>query len=175
MQTLHFNFLPDANVWNKIQRVCAVLQIVVVNVQYIEATDLEMDMKRENPVRYHEAWQQLCSSSGVLIPGGFGIRGLEGKILAAEWARKTKKPYLGTVMNVCLLVKVNFPVCCHYIGFLLQDYLFVLVRVATNLEYSGISLNMENSEFSGNSVQPQGKIVTIVCHSNICVKQLLTG
>jgi len=33
-------------------------------------------------------------------------------------------------------------------------------RVATNLEYSGISLNMENSEFSGNSVnsvEPQGK------------------
>ena len=52
-------------------------------------------------------------------------------------------------------------------------------RVATNvenLEYSGISLNMENST---NSVQPPGKIVTnkvfLVRHSNICVKQLLTG
>ena len=51
-------------------------------------------------------------------------------------------------------------------------------RVATNLEnleYSGISLNMENS---GNSVQPQGKIVTnkvfLVGHLNICVKHLLT-
>jgi len=49
-------------------------------------------------------------------------------------------------------------------------------RVATtleNLEYAGISLNMENSENSRNSVQPQGKIVTnkvfLVCHSNICV------
>jgi len=34
-------------------------------------------------------------------------------------------------------------------------------------------------EFSGNTVQPPGKIVTekvfLVCHSNICVKQLLTG
>ena len=39
-------------------------------------------------------------------------------------------------------------------------------------------MNMENSEFSGNSVQPQGKIVTkkvfLVHHSNICVKQLFT-
>jgi CTP synthase len=52
-------------------------------------------MKHENPVRYHEAWQQLCSCNGILIPGGFGIRGMEGKILAAEWARKTKKPFLG--------------------------------------------------------------------------------
>jgi len=45
-----------------------------------------------------------------------------------------------------------------------------------NLEYLGISLNTENS---GNSVQPQRKIVTnkvvLVHHSNICVKQLLTG
>lgn len=52
-------------------------------------------MKHENPVRYHEAWQQLCSSNGVIIPGGFGLRGMEGKILAAEWARNTKKPFLG--------------------------------------------------------------------------------
>jgi len=67
--------------------------------QYIEATDLELDMKKENAVCYHEAWQQLCSSSGVLIPGGFGVRGMEGKILAAEWARKTKKPYLGNCFS----------------------------------------------------------------------------
>jgi len=51
-------------------------------------------------------------------------------------------------------------------------------RVVTNLknlEYSGISLNMENS---GNSVQPQGNIVTnalfLLRHSNIRVKQLVT-
>jgi len=66
-----------------------------VFLQYIEATDLELEMKRENAVQYHEAWQQLCSSSGVLIPGGFGVRGMEGKILAAEWARRMKKPFLG--------------------------------------------------------------------------------
>ena len=53
-------------------------------------------------------------------------------------------------------------------------------RVATNLEnleYSGISRNMENSGNSVNSVQPQGKIVKkvcLVCHSNICVKQMWT-
>ena len=33
--------------------------------------------------------------SGILVPGGFGSRGTEGKIRAAEWARKTSKPYLG--------------------------------------------------------------------------------
>ena len=63
--------------------------------QYIEATDLELETQQEDPVRYHEAWHQLCSSSGVLVPGGFGVRGMEGKVLAAGWARKTKKPFLG--------------------------------------------------------------------------------
>ena len=64
-------------------------------VQYIEASDLESETQKENPVRYHEAWQLLCSSNGVLIPGGFGIRGMEGMIMAAKWARANKVPYLG--------------------------------------------------------------------------------
>ena len=63
--------------------------------QYIEASDLEEETQKENPVRYHEAWQLLCSSNGVIIPGGFGIRGLEGKIKAAQWARENKVPFLG--------------------------------------------------------------------------------
>jgi len=68
-------------------------------------------MKKENAVRYHEAWQLLCSSSGVLIPGGFGVRGMEGKILAAEWARKTKKPFLGNdrhSLNLILSLSSNW-------------------------------------------------------------------
>jgi CTP synthase len=64
-------------------------------VQYIEASDLEESTRQSDPVRYNEAWQQLRSSGGVLIPGGFGLRGIEGKILAAQWARTNKRPYLG--------------------------------------------------------------------------------
>lgn len=33
--------------------------------------------------------------SGILVPGGFGVRGTEGKIHAITWARKQKKPFLG--------------------------------------------------------------------------------
>ena len=33
--------------------------------------------------------------SGVLVPGGFGKRGVEGKVLAANWARTNNIPYLG--------------------------------------------------------------------------------
>lgn len=70
---------------------------VNLSMQYIEADDLEPATKDSNAVKYHEAWQQLCNCDGVLVPGGFGTRGIEGKILAAEWARTARKPYLGTV------------------------------------------------------------------------------
>ena len=43
------------------------------------------------------------SSSGVLVPGGFGSRGTEGKIRAAEWARKTSKPFLGITLFISCL------------------------------------------------------------------------
>lgn len=71
------------------------LDVMLTCMQYIEADDLEPATKYTQPVKYHEAWQQLCNCDGVLVPGGFGTRGIEGKILAAEWARTAKKPYLG--------------------------------------------------------------------------------
>lgn len=38
----------------------------------------------------------LSILSGILVPGGFGVRGTEGKIHAISWARNQKKPFLGT-------------------------------------------------------------------------------
>jgi CTP synthase (UTP-ammonia lyase) len=35
------------------------------------------------------------SFRGILVPGGFGERGTEGKILAVKWARENKVPFLG--------------------------------------------------------------------------------
>ena len=40
------------------------------------------------------------SSSGVLVPGGFGQRGIEGKIRACQWARENKKPFLGICLGL---------------------------------------------------------------------------
>jgi len=53
----------------------------------------------------------------------------------------------------------------------------MLKRVATNLEYSVFSEPGKLLEFSGNSVQPRGKIITkiILVLSKIYIKQLLTG
>lgn len=46
----------------------------------------------------------LGDVSGILVPGGFGTRGVEGKILAAKYARENKVPYLG----LCLGMQVAF-------------------------------------------------------------------
>jgi CTP synthase len=43
---------------------------------------------------------QLRDVSGVLVPGGFGIRGIEGKIKAARFAREHKIPYLGLCLGM---------------------------------------------------------------------------
>jgi len=43
---------------------------------------------------------QLKDMSGVLIPGGFGLRGIEGKIRAARYAREHKVPYLGLCLGM---------------------------------------------------------------------------
>lgn len=73
-----------------------------IDIKWIEASDLEQETAMSNPVKYHESWQNLCSADGVLVPGGFGTRGIEGMILAAKWAREKKVPYLG----ICLGMQV---------------------------------------------------------------------
>ena len=50
--------------------------------------------------------EYLGDVSGILVPGGFGSRGVEGKILAAQYAREHKVPYLGLCL-VCRLPSLN--------------------------------------------------------------------
>lgn len=46
----------------------------------------------------------LDSYDGILVPGGFGVRGAEGKIAAARYALETKKPYLGLCLGLQVAV-----------------------------------------------------------------------
>jgi CTP synthase len=50
-----------------------------------------------------KTWSQLMSSDGMVVPGGFGKRGIEGKIAAAKYARESKTPYLGLCLGAQLL------------------------------------------------------------------------
>jgi CTP synthase len=46
----------------------------------------------------------LSASDGILVPGGFGSRGIEGKILAARYARENKVPYFGICLGMHMAV-----------------------------------------------------------------------
>ncbi|RFA28258.1 CTP synthetase [Alkalilimnicola ehrlichii] len=62
-----------------------------VNIRYVDSEELE-----------REGVEQLADVDAILVPGGFGERGVEGKIMAARYAREHKLPYLG----ICLGMQV---------------------------------------------------------------------
>ena len=73
-------------------------------IKWVESGDLESHTEHEDPVKYHQAWQHLCSSQGIIVPGGFGVRGTEGMILAVRWAREKNVPFLGICLGFQLAV-----------------------------------------------------------------------
>ncbi|EST06702.1 CTP synthase, N-terminal [Kalmanozyma brasiliensis GHG001] len=75
-----------------------------LELKWVESSDLEPAAESENPVKYHQAWQALCSAKGILVPGGFGTRGTEGMISAARWAREKRVPYLGICLGFQIAV-----------------------------------------------------------------------
>lgn len=75
-----------------------------LNLVWVDASHLEEDTQVKSPAYFHKAWHELCTAQGVLVPGGFGTRGTEGMIKAANWARKNKIPYLGVCLGMQLAV-----------------------------------------------------------------------
>ncbi|MBP1692823.1 MAG: pyrG [Chloroflexi bacterium] len=49
-------------------------------------------------------WEEIRKSDGIIVPGGFGSRGTEGKILAIRYAREHRIPYLGLCLGMQLMV-----------------------------------------------------------------------
>jgi len=82
-------------------------------IDWIESSVLDENVEKSNPEEYDVAWELLRAADGILVPGGFGIRGIEGKIKAAEYARENKIPYLG----VCLGLQVaTIEFCRNVLG-----------------------------------------------------------
>lgn len=75
-----------------------------LKVEWVESTDLEEGMKQENLSKYHQAWHYVCQADGILVPGGFGSRGIEGMIAAAKYARENNVPYLGVCLGLQIAV-----------------------------------------------------------------------
>ncbi|MBI4683982.1 MAG: CTP synthase [Nitrospirae bacterium] len=73
-----------------------------VNLQWIDSEDIEV----------HGAEKYLSEADGVLVPGGFGYRGIEGKIEAVKYAREKKIPYFGICLGMqCAVIEYARNVC----------------------------------------------------------------
>ncbi len=65
-----------------------------VNIRWIDSEELTEENVKE----------QLHGVQGILVPGGFGSRGIEGKIVAIEYARENEIPYLGLCLGMQLAI-----------------------------------------------------------------------
>lgn len=71
-----------------------------VKVSWVNSSELEPNVQQMDVRRYEAAWTALRSAHGVLVPGAFGTRGIEGKILAAQHCRVNRTPYLGICVGL---------------------------------------------------------------------------
>ncbi|MEA4811226.1 MAG: CTP synthase [Anaerolineaceae bacterium] len=67
---------------------------VEVDIDWILSSDLEQP----------ENLKRLKGLDGILVPGGFGQRGIEGKLQAAKFARENRVPYLGLCLGMQMMV-----------------------------------------------------------------------
>ena len=67
---------------------------VEVDINWVHSMDLEKG----------RGWEAVQEANGILVPGGFGSRGIEGKIAAIRYAREHKIPYLGLCLGMQLMV-----------------------------------------------------------------------
>lgn len=77
--------LKAAAAWNDVN----------LDLVWLNAEDLESHNTSTN-----DTIALLNSCDGIVVPGGFGLRGVEGKIKAAEYALETDKPYLGLCLGM---------------------------------------------------------------------------
>ncbi len=115
--------IPDLSIWNKVAQaklnpekqtniamVGKYMELLDAYKSLIEAMD-HAGIHTQTKVKLHYIDSETIENNGtdvlenmdaILVPGGFGERGIEGKILTAQYARENKIPYLG----ICLGMQV---------------------------------------------------------------------
>jgi CTP synthase len=117
---------PDWHEWEeivaKVRQVKPVVKIALVG-KYVELHDAYMSVREalkhaglalglEIEISWvHSAelekgrgWEAVREADGIIVPGGFGGRGIEGKVMAIRHARENKVPYLGLCLGMQLMV-----------------------------------------------------------------------
>lgn len=82
--------IRSAGYWHKVN-----VRLVVIEAEKLEQEALDPDSA---------SMQELKSLDGIIVPGGFDKRGIEGKIIAARWAREHGVPYLGLCLGMQIML-----------------------------------------------------------------------
>jgi CTP synthase len=69
-----------------------------------EEVEIEIGWVHSSELEKDRGWEIVREADGIIVPGGFGSRGTEGKIRAAHYARTHKVPYLGLCLGMQLMV-----------------------------------------------------------------------
>jgi CTP synthase len=72
---------------------------------YHQNRELELDWIDSEKLEENDekTWKKLKEAAGIVVPGGFGIRGTEGKIAAAKYCRENNIPYLGLCLGMQIM------------------------------------------------------------------------
>lgn len=71
---------------------------------YTLDTDIDIRWIQSEDLTWSTYEQQLAGLDGILVPGGFGDRGIEGMVLAAKFAREKNIPYFGICLGMQIMV-----------------------------------------------------------------------
>ncbi len=71
---------------------------------YALEADVKIDWIDSETITKETVSEKLASLDGIIVPGGFGSRGIEGMILACQYARENKVPYFGICLGMQIAV-----------------------------------------------------------------------
>ena len=71
---------------------------------FMHGCPIEIDWVDSESLADEEVRERVAQADGILIPGGFGVRGIEGKITASRIAREQKIPFLGICLGMQMAV-----------------------------------------------------------------------
>lgn len=73
---------------------------------------IKIDSEDLESMKKHQLEAALKNADGILVPGGFGVRGIEGKIAAINYARVNKVPFFGICLGLhCAVIEFGRNVC----------------------------------------------------------------
>ncbi|EFO19330.1 CTP synthase [Loa loa] len=105
--------IPDAYAsLNKALRHSAIHAKRQLVISYIHSEHLEETDDSARMSDYNYAWETIKQCQGIVVPGGFGDRGVEGKIAVCKYARENNIPFLGICLGMqCAVIEFARNVC----------------------------------------------------------------